>query len=55
MECTKFRPISMMWKLINLELNKDFQIDLENLKPYLNDENLKIIFICSPIIRREIR
>ena len=35
-------------KLINLELNKDFQINLENLKPYLNDENLKIIFICSP-------
>ena len=35
-------------ELINLELNKDFQIDLENLKPYLNDENLKIIFICSP-------
>ncbi len=35
-------------ELMNLELNKDFQIDLENLKPYLNDENLKIIFICSP-------
>ena len=35
-------------ELINLELNKDFQIDLENLKPYFNDENLKIIFICSP-------
>ena len=35
-------------KLINLELNKDFQINLENLKPYFNDENLKIIFICSP-------
>lgn len=34
-------------KLINLDLN-DFQIDLETLKPYLNDENLKIIFICSP-------
>lgn len=35
-------------ELINLELNEDFQIDLENLKPYFNDENLKIIFICSP-------
>jgi histidinol-phosphate aminotransferase len=35
-------------ELINLELNKDFQIDLENLKPYFEDENLKIIFICSP-------
>lgn len=35
-------------ELINLDLNEDFQIDLETLKPYLNDENLKIIFICSP-------
>ncbi|MCD9853689.1 histidinol-phosphate transaminase [Epilithonimonas sp. JDS] len=35
-------------ELINLELNEDFQIDLDTLKPYLNDENLKIIFICSP-------
>ena len=35
-------------ELINLELNDNFQIDLESLKPYLNDENLKIIFICSP-------
>ena len=35
-------------ELINLELNKDFQINLENLKPYFEDENLKIIFICSP-------
>ncbi|HAP94260.1 histidinol-phosphate transaminase [Epilithonimonas hominis] len=35
-------------ELINLDLNNDFQIDLETLKPYLNDENLKIIFICSP-------
>lgn len=35
-------------ELINLELNNDFQIDLKTLKPYLNDENLKIIFICSP-------
>ncbi|SEH84894.1 histidinol-phosphate transaminase [Epilithonimonas hominis] len=35
-------------ELINLDLNEDFQIDLEALKPYLNDENLKIIFICSP-------
>lgn len=35
-------------ELINLDLNSDFQIDLETLKPYLNDENLKIIFICSP-------
>ncbi|MBV6878246.1 histidinol-phosphate transaminase [Epilithonimonas ginsengisoli] len=35
-------------ELVNLDLNEDFQIDLETLKPYLNDENLKIIFICSP-------
>ncbi|PZU80444.1 MAG: histidinol-phosphate transaminase [Chryseobacterium sp.] len=35
-------------ELINLDLNDDFQIDLETLKPYLNDKNLKIIFICSP-------
>ncbi|MBN9337649.1 MAG: aminotransferase class I/II-fold pyridoxal phosphate-dependent enzyme, partial [Chryseobacterium sp.] len=35
-------------ELINLDLNDDFQINLETLKPYLKDENLKIIFICSP-------
>ncbi len=35
-------------ELISLDLNEDFQIDLDTLKPYLNDENLKIIFICSP-------
>ena len=35
-------------ELINVELNEDFQIDLETLKPYFEDENLKIIFICSP-------
>lgn len=35
-------------ELINVELKDNFQIDLESLKPYLNDENLKIIFICSP-------
>jgi len=35
-------------ELINLDLNNNFQINLETLKPYLNDENLKIIFICSP-------
>ena len=35
-------------ELIKLPLNDDFQINTENLKPYLNDENLKLIFICSP-------
>ncbi len=35
-------------ELVNLNLNDDFQINLDTLKPYLTDENLKIIFICSP-------
>lgn len=35
-------------ELINLDLNDNFQIDLEALKLYFDDENLKIIFICSP-------
>ena len=35
-------------ELIKLPLNDDFQIKTENLKPYLKDENLKLIFICSP-------
>ncbi|WP_312760777.1 histidinol-phosphate transaminase [Epilithonimonas sp.] len=35
-------------ELINLDLNDDFQIELETLKPYFEDDNLKIIFICSP-------
>lgn len=35
-------------ELINLDLNDNFQIDLETLKPYFEDDNLKIIFICSP-------
>lgn len=35
-------------ELINVDLNNDFQIDLETLKPYFEDDNLKIIFICSP-------
>ncbi len=35
-------------ELIKLSLNDDFQINLKNLKLYLNDDNLKLIFICSP-------
>lgn len=35
-------------ELINFDLDDNFQIDLKTLKPYLYDENLKIIFICSP-------
>jgi len=35
-------------ELLELPLNKMFQIELGELKPFLADENLKIIFICSP-------
>ena len=35
-------------ELIKLPLNDDFQINTDNLKPYLNDDKLKLIFICSP-------
>ncbi|CAM1340493.1 histidinol-phosphate transaminase [Tenacibaculum aestuarii] len=35
-------------KLVELPLTSDFQIDVEELNPYLKDEALKLIFICSP-------
>lgn len=35
-------------ELIELALNKDFQINTDVLERYLEDENLKLIFICSP-------
>ena len=35
-------------ELLKLHLNEEFQIDLEELKPYLNDDSIKLIFICSP-------
>ncbi|MEP6793882.1 MAG: histidinol-phosphate transaminase [Saprospiraceae bacterium] len=35
-------------ELIKLPLSQEFQIDLNRLKPFLLDENLKLIFICSP-------
>ena len=35
-------------ELIKLPLNDNFQINTDNLKAYLNDENLKVVFICSP-------
>ncbi|MDV3663688.1 histidinol-phosphate transaminase [Elizabethkingia anophelis] len=35
-------------ELLQLPLNSDFQIDKESIIPFLTDENLKIIFICSP-------
>ena len=35
-------------ELIKIPLTKDFQIDFELLDKYIADENLKLIFICSP-------
>ncbi len=35
-------------ELIQLALNADFQIDTTQLNTYFKDENLKLIFICSP-------
>jgi histidinol-phosphate aminotransferase len=34
--------------LIELPLNSNFQIDIESLQPYFSDENLKLLFLCSP-------
>lgn len=35
-------------KMIRLPLDNEFQIVFSNLQPYLSDNNLKIIFICTP-------
>lgn len=35
-------------QLIQLPLNESFQVDNETVIPFLNDKNLKLIFICSP-------
>jgi histidinol-phosphate aminotransferase len=35
-------------EMIDLELNSSFQIDFNNLNAYLDDPDLKMIFICSP-------
>jgi len=35
-------------ELIKLPLNNEFQIDMNDLKSFLNDETLKLIFLCSP-------
>ncbi|MCP1253458.1 MULTISPECIES: histidinol-phosphate transaminase [Elizabethkingia] len=35
-------------ELLQLPLNSNFQIDKESILPFLADENLKLIFICSP-------
>lgn len=34
--------------IIKIPLDKDFQIDFENVRKHLSDKNLKIILICSP-------
>ena len=35
-------------ELIKIPLTKDFQLDFELMNKYIDDENLKLIFICSP-------
>ncbi|CAM1371470.1 histidinol-phosphate transaminase [Tenacibaculum xiamenense] len=35
-------------ELLKLPLDKNFQIDTDQLGAYINDESLKLIFICSP-------
>jgi histidinol-phosphate aminotransferase len=35
-------------ELITISLNSSFQIDFNDLGKYLNDDNLKLIFVCSP-------
>jgi histidinol-phosphate aminotransferase len=35
-------------QLIQLPLNSEFQIDFETFLPYTKDENIKLIFVCSP-------
>ncbi|NQY31088.1 MAG: histidinol-phosphate transaminase [Flavobacteriaceae bacterium] len=35
-------------ELVKLPLTEDFQINIDKTKSYLNDECLKLIFICSP-------
>lgn len=35
-------------ELLKLPLNEVFQIDIGKLKPYFNDNSIKLMFICSP-------
>jgi len=35
-------------ELLEVPLNQNFQIDSEQVKPYLVDKKIKLIFICSP-------
>jgi histidinol-phosphate aminotransferase len=34
--------------VVKVPLDEIFQIDLEKVKPFLTDKNLKLIFVCSP-------
>ena len=35
-------------KVLKVPLNYSFQIDLQKVKPFFSEKNLKLIFICSP-------
>ena len=35
-------------ELVSLDLIDDFQIDIEKVKPFLKDKNVKLTFICTP-------
>ena len=35
-------------EILKIPLNKDFQIEVDKIDPLLEDEKLKLIFICSP-------
>ncbi len=35
-------------QIIKVPLDENFQIDIKKTEPYLSDQNLKLIFICSP-------
>lgn len=35
-------------ELIDIDLTDDFQINIEKVKPFLKDESIKLIFICTP-------
>lgn len=35
-------------RVLKVPLKSDFQINLPQIKPLLNDKNLKLVFICSP-------
>lgn len=35
-------------EMIRIPLDKDFRIEMKDVKPWLSDKNLKLIFVCSP-------